>query len=89
MNYEVKKISTNSYHADGTTCYDYSMSFANWNEVTEDLRDRLESNNSIFFGKGFNIFRNDEFVCHSSDLICEMSYENKPLTMVRLKDVQS
>ena len=79
--YEVSKISPNSWNPDNTPIYEYTLKFRTWKELIKDLQERDNSHNSIFYGKGANLFKDDVLI---GNINCFRI--DKPIYKITLKE---
>ena len=78
--YEVSKVSVNTYHMDGSACYDYSKTFDTWRELTKGMHERDQCANEMFVGKGSIIEMNGEGIGN----ICDFYLSGTPINKVTL-----
>ena len=76
--YEVSKISVNTYHMDGSACYDYSKTFDTWRELTKDMHQRDQYANEMFVGRGSVIEMDGEVIGN----ICDFYVIEGPINKV-------
>ncbi len=77
--YEVRHLDTSSLNRD----YDYTLNYATWAEMVQDLGYREQYANEVFMGRGADIHRDDVFIGHTRDFGGVDLFET-PINRVRM-----